>query len=387
MSTEAPARTAQQVFISYRRQETAAHAGRIYDAMVSRYGESNVFMDVDMDPGVDFVEQITEAVSGCVALIVVMGPAWATVEGEDGSPRIEDPTDFVRLEVETGLRRDDVKVIPALVAGARMPRQEALPEALAPIARRNALELSDGRWGYDVGRLLTALDELLPGTGEEEVALNPQPLPPEPPPEARSWWLVLEGALVAAVAAAIGRALGALIEVEASGHPNSGETGHEIATVVLRRTETAALVGLSLAIWLGLRLARSGRFVPWLRGLAFGALGGALGGAFFALIVFLPAENLSTDMRRVVDLGATAITGGFLGALIGSIWRPRRVGLALLSGAAGGFLFQLIVVVAKLDSTHTARVVLNFALGAAAIAGVALAVMLALDRESRGGGR
>ena len=77
------------VFITYRREETAAHAGRIYDAMVDRFGEGNVFMDVDMTPGVDFVERITEAVAACQVLIVVMGPRWATVENEKarhGSP-------------------------------------------------------------------------------------------------------------------------------------------------------------------------------------------------------------------------------------------------------------------------------------------------------------
>src|ERR1043166_2741990 len=113
---------AQKVFICYRREETAAHAGRLYDAMVARFGESNVFMDVDIAPGVDFVERITKVVSGCLVLIVVMGPRWATAEDEEGQPRLSDPDDFVRLEVETALRRPDVTPIPVLVSGARMPR-------------------------------------------------------------------------------------------------------------------------------------------------------------------------------------------------------------------------------------------------------------------------
>jgi hypothetical protein len=150
-----------KVFITYRREETGAHAGRLYDAMVSRFGEGNVFMDVDMAPGVDFVERITEAVAACHVLIVVMGPRWATVEDKQGRRRLADPEDFVRLEVETALRRSEVIPIPVLVAGAEMPSREDLPSGLRAITRRNAFELSDQRWRTDIGRLIGTIDELL----------------------------------------------------------------------------------------------------------------------------------------------------------------------------------------------------------------------------------
>jgi hypothetical protein len=163
-----------KVFITYRREETAAHAGRLYDAMVARFGEGNVFMDVDMAPGIDFVERITEAVAACQVLIVVMGPRWATVEDEQGKARIANPEDFVRLEVETALRRPDVTPIPVLVSGARMPKREDLPTEIQAITRRNALELSDQRWRYDIGRLISRLDELL-----AEIALAPGAPSPE----------------------------------------------------------------------------------------------------------------------------------------------------------------------------------------------------------------
>jgi TIR domain-containing protein len=168
-----------KVFITYRREETAAHAGRLYDAMVARFGEGNVFMDVDMAPGVDFVERITEAVAACHVLIVVMGPRWATVEDEQGMVRIADPGDFVRIEIETALRRPDVTPIPVLVSGARMPNPEDLPPEVRAITRRNALELSDQRWRYDVRRLISTLDELLaetplaPGSPSPESAVGP----------------------------------------------------------------------------------------------------------------------------------------------------------------------------------------------------------------------
>ncbi len=193
---------APKVFISYRREETAAYAGRLYDAMVPQFGERNVFMDVDLEPGIDFVQRITAAVSACHVLIVVMGPRWATLEDEDGV-RIAEPGDFVRLEVGTALRRSDVTVIPVLVSGARMPDPDDLPPDIAPITRRNALELSDTRWRYDVGRLTKTLDELLAEwrapsrwtpradglrTGWSRQAPAQRPAPPRPAPPAAGWW-------------------------------------------------------------------------------------------------------------------------------------------------------------------------------------------------------
>jgi TIR domain len=160
-STSTPAH---RVFISYRRQDSAAYAGRLYDAMVSRFGERNVFMDLDLPPGVDFVERITEAVSTCQVLIEIIGPTWAAVKNDEGEVRLADPEDFVRLELGIALRRPEVTVIPVLVSGAQMPDRGDLPPDLGALARRNALELSDRRWRYDIGQLVSALEELLAGT-------------------------------------------------------------------------------------------------------------------------------------------------------------------------------------------------------------------------------
>lgn len=190
-----------KVFITYRREETAIHAGRLYDAMVARFADANVFMDVDMKPGVDFVEEITSAVSACHVLIVVMGPTWATVQDDQGRPRIADPEDFVRLEVETGLRRPDVTPIPVLVAGARMPDPDDLPPEVRPITRRQALELSDHGWRHDVARLNSTLDELL---AERSVDTGDGVPPDEPkPPARRRLWVGVGAAVVLAALAAL----------------------------------------------------------------------------------------------------------------------------------------------------------------------------------------
>ena len=96
---------------------------------------ANVFVDVDLAPGVDFVQRISEAVGECRVLLVIIGPRWASLTDDEGATRIADPDDFVRLEVETALRRAEVTVIPVLVAGAQIPDPDDLPEGVRPLTR------------------------------------------------------------------------------------------------------------------------------------------------------------------------------------------------------------------------------------------------------------
>ncbi len=119
-------------------------------------------MDIQMEAGVDFSQQINEAVGSCGALIVLIGEDWVTVADSEGKRRIDDPADIHRMEVEAGLDRR-VRLIPALVQDARMPRAEDLPEQLRPLTLRQAHELSDERWDYDIGRLTAVLDRVLAG--------------------------------------------------------------------------------------------------------------------------------------------------------------------------------------------------------------------------------
>jgi TIR domain-containing protein len=366
-----------KVFICYRREDTAAHAGRLYDAMVAHFGERNVFMDVDIAPGVDFVERITRVVSGCLVLIVVMGRNWATAEDEEGRTRIADPDDFVRLEVETALKRPDVTPIPVLVSGARMPRPEDLPAELQPIARRNALELSDGRWRYDVGRLMSTLDELLEGITRPD---RPVVAPP-PPPRPSSGRLLLEGIVLAGVTALLARLLGELIRAD-----------DEIAKTILRRAETWAVVGAVLAVWLGALANRTDVLRLAIVGAIVGGLGGAIGGAIWAFPVHdREVSLLKTDLdeARWIEVGALAATGAFLGALIGSLWRPPHRAAGLVAGAAAGVLLQLVVIGTGMGNEaypSSVETALGFGLAAAAMTGFSLLAVLLLDRpksESR----
>jgi hypothetical protein len=165
-----PAPGTGKVFISYRRRETSGHAGRLYDRLAEHFGSDRVFMDLRMEPGVDFVKQIDEAVTSCEALLSLIGAQWLDMRDSHGRRRLDDPDDFARLEVEAALARGDVRVIPVLVQDASMPNAEELPESLAPLARRHAIELSDERWDYDVGRLIEVLDRTLgPGVAEPPV--------------------------------------------------------------------------------------------------------------------------------------------------------------------------------------------------------------------------
>src|SRR3990170_9126453 len=148
---------ASRVFISYRRDDSAGHAGRLYDALVSRFGQESVFMDVDeIGPGADFADVIEDAVGRCDVLVALIGKTWLTTRNADGSRRLDDARDVVRLEIETALGQA-VRVIPVLVQGAVPPTADELPGAIADVARRNAIELSDSRWHYDVVRLLEAI--------------------------------------------------------------------------------------------------------------------------------------------------------------------------------------------------------------------------------------
>lgn len=359
--------SAPRVFICYRREETAAHAGRLYDSMVARFGEGNVFMDVDLAPGVDFVERITQVVSGCLVLIVVIGRNWATVKDEHGGVRIADPTDFVRLEIETGLSHPDVTPIPVLVSGARMPKPGELPPELRAITRRNALELSDARWGYDVGRLIAALDELLADIGRTEAA-DPTPTPAPGPP---GWRLILEAMLVAGAAAFAGRWLGDGISV-------TGGTAAKIAEVLLRRAETWAVVGAALAVYMAARTERTDLVRLGLWGLLIGAIAGAVGGAIWALPVEL--ADLSGEAAKWIEVGSLAATGGILGALIGALWRPRRVGAGFAGGAIAAALLQLVVIGSRWEINSKSEQALKFGLAAMAIAALTLAALLSLGR-------
>jgi hypothetical protein len=149
------------IFISYRRQETAFPAGWLYDRLRDRFGPDQVFKDVDnIDPGDDFIDKITTAVGSCDVLLVLIGQEWLTITDDAGKRRLDDPEDFVRVEIKAALSRK-VRVIPLLIDGAPMPRADQLPQSLARLVRRQAQELSPSRFDADANRLVGVLERTL----------------------------------------------------------------------------------------------------------------------------------------------------------------------------------------------------------------------------------
>ena len=149
-----------RIFINYRREDTAGYAGRLYDALATRFGDSNVFMDIDkIEPGLDFTEVIDHAVGSSDVVIALIGRRWLDAADAAGRRRLDNPLDFVRAELSAALAHNR-RVIPVLVQGAEMPPPDELPESLQRLAFRHALELTDVRWRYDVERLIGSLERM-----------------------------------------------------------------------------------------------------------------------------------------------------------------------------------------------------------------------------------
>jgi hypothetical protein len=150
--------TPSTIFISYRRSESSVHAGRLSDQLAEYFGPQITFIDIEsIDPGRDFVEAIEDAVSSCKILLAVIGRQWLTCANEHGR-RLDDPNDFVRLEIAAALRRG-IRVIPIFVQGATMPREQDLPTELVPLTRKQAWLVRESGWKEDVRKLIEKIED------------------------------------------------------------------------------------------------------------------------------------------------------------------------------------------------------------------------------------
>src|SRR5262245_13401532 len=126
------------IFLSYRRDDTADVAGRLYDSLIQHFGRSRVFKDVDsLQTGADFAQEIRAFLPKCRVVLVMIGPKWLQARVEGGL-RLLNPTDLVRVEIETALALPELTVVPVLVNGATLPRPEDLPESLRPLLHRHS---------------------------------------------------------------------------------------------------------------------------------------------------------------------------------------------------------------------------------------------------------
>lgn len=150
-----------KIFISYRRDDSSGYTIPLFDRLVERFGYDSVFKDIDtIDYGEDFSDEIERAVIGCDILIAVIGRDWLDARDTEGRRRLDNPEDFVRIEIQTALDQG-IRVIPTLVGGATMPESDVLPQSLSELARRQSIELRDTHFHSDLDRLLTTVDNIL----------------------------------------------------------------------------------------------------------------------------------------------------------------------------------------------------------------------------------
>lgn len=211
-----------KIFISYRRDDSAGYAGRLYDRLAEHFGPDRIFMDIDViEPGVDFVQAIQAALRDCTVVIVMMGNLWLDIADQSGQRRLDDPNDFVRLEVETALGRPDVTVVTALVRGARLPPAAELPPSMRGLLSRPHKLLTDERFHEDVQTLIAMAEEALQDPVEAVLRAN------------RTRWIavapwVMLGLFLAPLAARLGNM--------------DGLEAHSLILVTL-------LLGYSIAVW------------------------------------------------------------------------------------------------------------------------------------------
>jgi len=150
------------IFVNYRRNDAPGVAGRLADRLAQRFARKDIFMDVDtMKPGLDFAKQIDAQVSHCDVLLAVIGPSWLEAVDDKGRRKLEQPGDYVRVELAAALKRD-IPIIPVLVHGAVMPSEDELPDDIKLLCRRHAMELRHTRFTADCEALIHALNSIMP---------------------------------------------------------------------------------------------------------------------------------------------------------------------------------------------------------------------------------
>jgi len=161
------------VFICYRREDSSGHALALVERLRREFGTKRVFMDLDsVAPGTDFLEQIREALRASRVVLVLIGPTWLRRD-DTGATRLEDPSDYVGVEIVESLQLG-IPIIPVLVQGAAMPSEDELPADIAPISRREALDITNERFDHDFRRLLGAIASVSSSRSSSRTATSPR---------------------------------------------------------------------------------------------------------------------------------------------------------------------------------------------------------------------
>jgi ABC-type branched-subunit amino acid transport system substrate-binding protein len=235
-----------RVFVSYRRSDSITITGRIHDRLVAEFGEETIFKDVDDIPlGADFRKVLDNEVGQCAVQLVIIGSSWLTASHE-GMRRLDNPDDFVRIEIESGLSRDEMVVVPVLVTGAGMPNSADLPESMRELVYHNAaIVRDDPDFHRDMSRLIAQIKQHLdtPASAPQKAVAPPtkrkEPKAPRQVPNVkaipRTW-------IIAAVAILIIM----IILVSVSRNNNTSDDGNIIDTLVLSGVDETLLIGVAL---------------------------------------------------------------------------------------------------------------------------------------------
>jgi hypothetical protein len=150
-----------RIFISYRRGDASAEARSIYERLERSFGSKRLFMDREsITKGHDFGVVLTETLARCAVMLVIMGRNWLSARDDTGGRKLDDPNDFVRLEIAAALKRN-IPVIPVRLERARMPKADELPDDLKPLAMRQAAIVTHENFSGDMGRIERDLQLLL----------------------------------------------------------------------------------------------------------------------------------------------------------------------------------------------------------------------------------
>jgi TIR domain len=144
-----------KIFISYRRGDDPGYTHALFQLLRSEFGREQLFMDVEgyIKAGDPFVAILDEHVRNCDVLLAIIGPRWIDARNDKGERRLNDPNDFVRIEIDSALKQGK-RVIPVLVNNAAIPQAHDLPEPLRPLAERNAVRLTHERFSADCQGLI-----------------------------------------------------------------------------------------------------------------------------------------------------------------------------------------------------------------------------------------
>jgi hypothetical protein len=317
------------IFISYRRDDSAATVGRIYDRLIANFGRAAVFKDVDSIPiGVNFHPYIDSVMRQCNVALVVIGPRWLTAANAAGR-RLDDPEDVVRQEIEIALRLGLV-IVPVLVESATMPSAGALPATLQELAGRNGVSVRyDPDFENDMRRLVGALQRLLPppsGWTPPQAARPAQPTtPPRSPaskrpraPLRRQPWLRWGVTFGIVQIALVGALVGILVQL--NGQPlTTWESFSPYVWIFIIGTALVPALASMITTW------RTGKISD---GLLSGLTASVLGwSALFATLI----------VAQIVGPGETAL-GGALLALICLLLLFGVALASLLLALLGGLL-------------------------------------------------